>query len=519
MKSGPGQEIGRRKQLAGPVMAGSLALMALALRTYRVESQSIWYDELFALMVSRLPWGEMNTVLVRDVVHPPLHYYALHGWFKAFGFGPLQGRMLSVLCGTLAVGMIYLLAQYLFDRRTALLSALLLTISQLAIMCSQEARSYALLLLIFLGCTYLFLRALREKRPALWAGFLALACLAIYTHYYAFFVLGALLLFALAYRKRYPLPWTWLWGGALFMALGYAPWLASGVVGQALHGGKVQKINAMAHVDLLPRAHWFSLITSLNGFNNGRMNGLLETSPWWTIIVGGILFSLPAVWALRPLLGRGSAGAEVERERENLVYLVLLTAVPMALAFGVGSGRGAYEVKYVAFCAAPYYILAAHGIARQSSAAWRWALVAAILAYSGCALRANYFIPYKEDYQQALAFVARDYRPGDCAVVAPTWEERQARWAWSIYESGGPDLRILPLEAFPAAPGQCERVWLISVLHRENFLAERESRAARQKLAQDGLWLDRRRFFWVDVDLYGTAAAPPTAPQASGLSR
>jgi uncharacterized membrane protein len=500
-------------------MAAGLGLVALALRTYRVDSQSIWYDEVFALKVSHLPWGEMNTVLVRDLVHPPLHYYALHCWFLAFGFGPLQGRMLSVLCGTLAVGMIYILAQYLFDRRTALLSALLLTISQLAIMCSQEARSYALLLLIFLGCTYLFLRALREKRPTLWAGFLALVSLAMYTHYYAFFALGALLLFALAYRKRYPLPWTWLWGGALFLALGYAPWLASGVVGQALHGEKIQRLNAMTHADLPPAVHWFTFITALNAFNNGRMNGLLETAPGWTIIVGGVLFSLPAVWALRVLLGRGSAGPEVERERENLVYLVLLTIVPMALALTAGFVRGTYDVKYAAFCVAPYYILAARGIAGQSSDAWRWASVAVILAYSGCALRANYFIPYKEDYKQALASVARDYRPGDCAVVAPLWEERQARWAWSIYESGGPDLRVIPLEALLAAQGQCERVWLISVLYRESLSAVRESQVARQTLAQDYLQLEKRRFFWVDVDLFGSAARSSAAPRSSGLSR
>ena len=161
---------------------------------------------MFALTVSRLPWTQTNAALVKDLVHPPLHYYLLHGWLEAVGFGPLQGRLLSALFGTLAVVMMYALARYLFDRRVALLSALLLACSQLGVMYSQEARPYAQFLLFFLCCVYLFLRALREKRLSLWIAFLCLASLVIYTHYFGFFVLGSLLLFGIVYRKRYSLP-------------------------------------------------------------------------------------------------------------------------------------------------------------------------------------------------------------------------------------------------------------------------------------------------------------------------
>jgi hypothetical protein len=249
--------------------------------------------------------------------------------------------------------------------------------------------------------------------------------------------------------------------------------------------------------------YWFTFITALNTFNNGRPNGLLEAAPWWTFIVGGLLFSLPAAFALWPLVRWQSQGTYKESERENLVYLVLLSVVPMALALAAGFLRGTYDVKYVAFCATPYYILAARGISIQSSAVLRWALLVLILAYSARSLRANYFIPYKEDYKHALASVARDYRPGDCVVVAPPWEERQARWAWTIYESAQPGLRVIPLDSALSAKGECERVWLISVMYRGTPPAVREAQAARRRLAQTHSQLERRRFLWVDVDLYG----------------
>jgi len=502
------QQAAPPRRFPSAILLAGVVLLGLALRLYRIGSQSVWYDEVFALSVSRLPWTQMNAALVRDLVHPPLHYYLLHGWLGAFGFGPLQGRLLSALFGTLSVLMMYPLARYLFDRRTALLSALLLACSQLAVMYSQEARPYAQFLLFFLCCVYLFLRALREKRLPLWIAFLCLTSLVIYTYYYGFFVLGSLLLFGIVYRNRYSLPPTWLLGGIFWLALAYLPWLSSGVIGQALHGQKAQRLSAWAHSG--PAfGHWFTAVASLNTFNNGRANGLLASAPWWTFIVGGVLFCLPAALAMRLLVVRQHERTDEGTERENLVFLVLLLAVPMALAFTAGFLRRPYEVRYIAFCAAPYYILVARGISTRRSAALRWAFIVFLLAYSAWSLRANYFIPYKEDYKHALASVARDYQPADCAVVAPLWEERQARWAWSIYEGDQQDPRVIPLDSALSSAADCKRVWLISVLYQERLPAIDAAESARRRLAETYAEIERRRFFCVDIDLFGAVRAAP----------
>src|SRR5271157_3894677 len=113
-------------------------LLGLLLRVLYLNHESVSGDEAFSISLTQEPLSQVIHKLVLDLVHPPLHYLALRGWLKLFGFGLFQARMLSVIFGTLAIVFLYLLAEYLFDRRTALLSAVLMSVSQLAIMYSQE---------------------------------------------------------------------------------------------------------------------------------------------------------------------------------------------------------------------------------------------------------------------------------------------------------------------------------------------------------------------------------------------
>src|ERR1044072_1357784 len=73
---------------------------------------SVSGDEPFTLYSADLPWTEMNRELIADIVHPPLHYYLLHGWFRVFGFSVQQARLVSLIFGVLAVPVLYPLARY-----------------------------------------------------------------------------------------------------------------------------------------------------------------------------------------------------------------------------------------------------------------------------------------------------------------------------------------------------------------------------------------------------------------------
>jgi hypothetical protein len=139
------------------------------------------------------------------------------------------------------------------------------------------------------------------------------------------------------------------------------------------------------------------------------------------------------------------------------------------------------------------------------------------LAYCVLALRANYFVPYKEDYKQALAYVAHDYRRSDCAVVAPRWEERQAQWAWSIYEGNQPFPQMVALDSVASVSRECERVWLISVMYKQTPPAIKEAERARHTLVQAYPESARKRFFWVDIDLFARHEKDHARPGMVGV--
>jgi hypothetical protein len=90
----------------------------------------------------------------------------------------------------------------------------------------------------------------------------------------------------------------WLGGAVLALAL-YLPWLSSGMVSEWLHSTK------LTHGSTRIYYHWWTVLTTLNTFNNGRPAGVLESSP---------LVDLPA-WrpVLWPAGSRGVArtGSEV----------------------------------------------------------------------------------------------------------------------------------------------------------------------------------------------------------------
>jgi 4-amino-4-deoxy-L-arabinose transferase-like glycosyltransferase len=93
-----------------------LGIRASKVRSWRSSLlQSVWYDEALSLTRSRLPLAEMMAKVSQDFVHPPLHNFLLYVWYKIVGFGAWQSRLLSVIFHTLAIVIMYQLAQYLFE--------------------------------------------------------------------------------------------------------------------------------------------------------------------------------------------------------------------------------------------------------------------------------------------------------------------------------------------------------------------------------------------------------------------
>ncbi|MCI0477294.1 MAG: glycosyltransferase family 39 protein, partial [Anaerolineales bacterium] len=180
-----------------------IILAAFVLRVFRLDFQSLWYDEAFSAYLAHFDLATLTARTAADI-QPPLYYYLLHFWIALAGnpsssSGEFALRFLSLIFGVLTIPLLYVTARRLFNATTALIAALLATISPLYIWYSQEARMYTLITFLLLLSSYALLRALDEPRrdPRWWIVFACANSAAVYTHYFAFAVIAFQFLYAL----------------------------------------------------------------------------------------------------------------------------------------------------------------------------------------------------------------------------------------------------------------------------------------------------------------------------------
>jgi mannosyltransferase len=167
----------------------AITLLAGVLRVHNLGRDSLWEDEAASVLYTHLP---VHVLLIHNVDpgNPPGYRLLLKGWIAICGTSEFAVRLPSALLGTATVPLVGLLA-WLLTRRTAaaLAAALLLALSPHHVYYSQEARAYALVVLLATGGTCLLIRALRDNRRRDWCGYAVLAALGVYMHYQGFFVI------------------------------------------------------------------------------------------------------------------------------------------------------------------------------------------------------------------------------------------------------------------------------------------------------------------------------------------
>jgi hypothetical protein len=154
-----------------------------ALRFSTLAVQSFWLDEAVTHDLVTRSLGGMLSAVPHSESTPPLYYLAAWLWVRVFGADAIGVRSLSALFGTATIVVIALIARRLAGNAAAVAAAALAAASPLLIWYSQEARAYALLVLL---CAISLWCLLRED----WRGFAVAAALALATHYFAVFFVG-----------------------------------------------------------------------------------------------------------------------------------------------------------------------------------------------------------------------------------------------------------------------------------------------------------------------------------------
>jgi 4-amino-4-deoxy-L-arabinose transferase-like glycosyltransferase len=370
-------------------------ILAAALRLAHAGVESLWFDEAFTVIASR-----MNAASIlrgeADPVLPPFYFIVLHVWQKAMGESELAVRAFSGLCSLLAVAVTCRLAVRLFGRRAGLWMAGLMAVSPFQIYYAQEARPYALIVLLSAGLLWVFVEALAQPMWLGWVGYVVLVSLGLYTHYFFGLVLVAMHLWAAIYRRRWA-TWRGLLIGDVCAAAAFLPHVGVAVSrAQAVTGG-----------------FWIERPSVLAVMKTCDFLLFAGSTPTWLVPL-----ALFGTLGLLTVVGFDLARfCQRDRTRTPAIALsVLVIALPIAAAFGVSQvGSSIYLDRSFALLSPAYLALLALGLAARPRRSPSLVLAAALGLVAVISLAHFYFWPdvAKPRFREAGGFLVERAGPGD----------------------------------------------------------------------------------------------------------
>lgn len=141
-----------------------ILLLALFLRFFHLDYQSLWLDEIYTLNVSspKLTFKQFHKELIDREGFPHLYFILLKIFYFFFGYTPFVARSFSAIVGVLSVYGIYLLGKELINQRAGLIVAFLLACNEYNVVISQDARPYTLYLLFTILSFYRLSKFIKE---------------------------------------------------------------------------------------------------------------------------------------------------------------------------------------------------------------------------------------------------------------------------------------------------------------------------------------------------------------------
>jgi len=168
----------------------ALSILAAVLGLVHLGTRSVWLDEAVTVNIARLEPAPFLRALAADAGNMSAYYAVMRAWVH-LGEQEWVVRLPSVAFFSAAVAALWLLADRLFGRAVATTAALLLAVSPSGVRYAQEARGYALELLLVVASWWALVHAVRRRSAWAWAGYVAVSALAVYTHFFGALVVAA----------------------------------------------------------------------------------------------------------------------------------------------------------------------------------------------------------------------------------------------------------------------------------------------------------------------------------------
>jgi mannosyltransferase len=424
-------------------IAGVLLVSAL-LSVISIGAGSFSLDESVSVTLARASWHSFTHTILRREANMSFYYLLLRFW-TALGHSEAVVRSFSVVASLAAVAVIMVVARQLFDRRTAVICGVLLAVDPLIVVFAQDARGYALSLLLVTASSSLFVRAVTGPDPlaaavgrtstgARWAGgrwagtgwgvwiaYAVVSALAAYTNFWC-----ALVLVGHAASVAFLPPRSAPWRRLIPTGIGF--------------GLLLVPLALLIHTAYSGGVSWAS------GSSAGKLFTKVRAEVPHPVIDIAIVAVVVAIIAAASVVRRHPKTTFVV-EQWPVMFALCWLVVPIAIVLFLSV---AYEpvlvLRYLGICFPPFVMLVAYGLSRVRRVPLARAALAGLVVLSGLGLWAWFDRGAPEDFRGAVASLAQQARPGDGLVIFAPYNRVPVEWY--MHDHPAAEARLRPL--FPA---------------------------------------------------------------------
>lgn len=398
------QQRSRGEGLYIAVMVAAV-MVACVLRVVLLGQSSLWVDEIWSIRIAGLPWHTFSWTVRNQDPNMILYYVLLHGWMR-LGDSEAIVRALSVAAGVATVPVVYAIGVRLFDKKSAVISAILLAVNAFHIQWSQEARSYSMLVLLVTLSALFFILSIQQPSRRNLILYVLVSSLALYAHIYGALVIAAQA-GSLIFLKRSDIKnWRGLIGSAAAVGVAASPLLAL-MIDRSRHPWlPLDWLTRPTLHDIYDKFYSLAGNTEFPGSHGGKV----------VLTAYAIVCALPLIsWTRSWRTGRSL-------ERWGTAFLASWLVLPIGLALAASFVQPMFLSRYLIICIPALVLLAGRGIASLQPASLSATALAVLVILA--AQRLPQYYEHRSEFRQWKAvtddLVSRS-QPGDAALfcIAP----------------------------------------------------------------------------------------------------